>query len=416
MAWRWHGWKTWLSNFVLLSAALSVAILSIYLVIRGVTAACHVEKAQVKSEVVTLVAALIALVGLMVSAAALYIIIKGRDIQRVTDLPKELANVVDTLVQSSLYQLPPLAYTQHIPLESLHLFRSLEDIFDSPHFSEKAGGARSKTRRYRESFVRGVTAFCSGGGDRSLQRSIDHFGDALTYARGHREQTEAQWRLGIALRQAGQFDKSLDAFSTLGDTEPGSDSWALGLKGKALTIYARYKSQNRFCTLMWGGDHGPPAGQDALNEALQDLLFLWQRDFTEPQFVPFYAGLIMCEMGLPSVDGPVPVDAKKLLKHTIERSVVGNGNLYPPPDDFAISADFFWSLAICCDLLGVLDPAQRNRCRVRRDRFASAAMRHAVLVAEADEEYKFVYSERFLAEVPVSKFRDHDIREIQWRL
>jgi tetratricopeptide (TPR) repeat protein len=389
-----------------------IALLATFLLIAGVRQVWVVQGSkEAYPEIVTLVAALIALVGLMVAFITLLAIVWIRKFEKLLNLPNKLMDVVRAVVESSVYQLPPLSYTQHIPLESLRLFRSLEEIFDSPQFAPRRGESPPRSRLYTESLVRGVMAFCSGLGRNSLQLCIKHFSRARDNATSLREWTEALWRLGIAHRQSKQFNESLEAFDTLEGRSPrDSDSWALARKGRALTIYARYKSEHAFNTSLWVAAGPHPIDNHPLREALQLLEDLWRKGFREPQFVPFYAGLIMCELG----QDPV-IDRVNLFEYTLTRSVVNDHNLYPPTEDFAVSADFYWSLAICCDLLGQYQPVRRAKYAGRRDEYADAARRLANLVATADEEYTLVYSERFLGEVPVGTFLEKDVGGIQWR-
>ena len=204
------------------------------------------------------------------------------------------------------------------------------------------------------------------------------------------------WRLGIAYRQEKQFDKSWETFDKLEGLPPeGSELWSLALRGKMLTKYAQFKNSNN--SRIWSRDiQGGP--DRLLTEAEQEFETLWRAGFNEPQFVSFYGALIKIESGqLPIVDGI------NLLQYTINESLVGE-KLYPHPEDYAILADFYFSIAVCFDLLYRQEVAENQNHIRNRNHYVKKANKFAELVRSDYGEYDTIYSEKQLREVTADTF------------
>ena len=341
------------------------------------------------------ISVLIALIGF--GFGALYFYFHGiqSKIDKIDECHKHVLHLMDTFIKLNIYELPLRSYTQHIPMERFRIFEQLETalgLYENLHPQNNRKAAN--TAEYKLNFIRGVIAFCN----KKTDQSVIYFRKAAKVIEDDKrhETIDALWRLGIAYRQEKQFDKSWETFDKLEGLPPeGSELWSLALRGKMLTKYAQFKNSNN--SRIWSRDiQGGP--DRLLTEAEQEFETLWRAGFNEPQFVSFYGALIKIESGqLPIVDGI------NLLQYTINESLVGE-KLYPHPEDYAILADFYFSIAVCFDLLYRQEVAENQNHIRNRNHYVKKANKFAELVRSDYGEYDTIYSEKQLREVTADTF------------
>jgi tetratricopeptide (TPR) repeat protein len=338
------------------------------------------KETTAEQAIVSIIGALLTFVVIVLAAGYFIINSRLKKIEKVEEIETTLRSTLSLSIDVVLQQLPPVHITQHIPYESFCIFCTVDSILtDEQH-------RLNLPKRHQEPYVRGLVNHCRG----HWREAAKLLEEAAGKAERKEERAIILWRLGITYRQFEEFGKSGSKFDDMLElAKPYSELWSLALKGEALTLYAQYKSDNKYETLVWGtrNNRGSASLLIKANDYIEKLL---SHGFDDPQLTLFYGALIKEEIKAIGMDAG-PTKSEDLFRDTYDQSLV-NGRLYPYQNDHAILADFYFSLAICCKYLGKEDEQKK---------YATLAEHYARLVDKdyGSDEYDFIYSEQYLKEV-----------------
>ena len=392
---------------VVLLAMLAVLLLSVlfgwnptrlYSVLCG--RAADLADTEVPQLVLKQISVLIAMIGVGFAAIYFNITTRLKKIETIEEIHRNAIGLTGILVESIIYELPPLSYTQHIPFEQFKIFKKIQHVLKLSDRFNGVSEANSKVLvGYAQYFVRGIICFCIG----EYNNTIDSLLQAAKTADSADMKVQALWRLGIAYRQTKRFREARDLFEELEKDKGGNHcgTWGLALKGQILTDYAEYKSANNYQISVWGNSANR---RDLLESAEEHIDVLCSQGFLDTQFVSFYGALIKIELG----KDPVTEGGENLLHHTVNESLV-EGKLYPHSEDYAVQADFYLSIAMCYEYLRRKAAEDKNgddeaKYRYKRDDCGRRAEICARRVQSDYNQYKMIYSEKQLREVTANTF------------
>lgn len=196
-----------------------------------------IEKAEYGGDVLAIMEVLLAFFGILMAVLAFWV---GRKVERIEELERMIEDVKQTILlgtEIALVNLPDFSVTQHIPIKSMN---TLEEI-DKYIYQEKTFKNLIEKSENGDKIKLAMGVYKYGLDDPGCIRLFE---EIISTQRGELTTRKiAKCRLGIAYRQFGEFDKSINTFKYLFQC-CHNDAYfrKIATVGLGLTYLAKYKS------------------------------------------------------------------------------------------------------------------------------------------------------------------------------